>query len=208
MRWRGARTEVVEVSDATVVPGFVDAHCHPRPVYPFESQHTVVDLGPDKVKSIDELIALLRRKTAKTPKGRWIRGRGYQDSRLGRHPSRHDLDNLVAIVDHNKLQQFGWRGETAEDREPPEGPGELVAKFRAFGWRVIEIDGNDMRAVVDALEAACRPEGKPVAIVANTIKGKGVSFMEGDYKWHIGVPTDEQFSQAMTELGESSGDTA
>ncbi|MFV2064972.1 MAG: transketolase, partial [Chloroflexota bacterium] len=84
-------------------------------------------------------------------------------------------------------------------------PGELVAKFSASGWRVIETDGNDMRAVVEALEAACRPEGKPVAIVANTTKGKGVSFMEGDYKWHIGVPTDEQLALAMAELGEPNG---
>jgi len=121
---------------------------------------------------------------------------------------RHHLDNLIAIVDHNKLQQFGWRGDSAEHRLPPEDPGELVAKFSAFGWRVLEIDGNDMAAVVASLEAAIRPESKPVAIIANTTKGKGVSFMEGDYKWHIGAPDDEQFALAMAELGETEGGPA
>jgi transketolase len=117
--------------------------------------------------------------------------------------SRYRLDNLIAIVDHNKLQQFGWRGDSATDRLPPEVPGELVAKFSAFGWRVIDIDGHDMRHVVTALEDACRPEGRPVMIIANTIKGKGVSFMEGQYAWHIGVPTDEQLAQALDELGQT-----
>ncbi|MFV2063016.1 MAG: transketolase [Chloroflexota bacterium] len=116
---------------------------------------------------------------------------------------RHGLDNLIAIIDHNKLQQFGWRGESAADRLPPADPGELAAKFNAFGWRVLQIDGNDMAAVVEALETACRPLGKPVAIVADTVKGKGVSFMEGDYRWHIGVPTDEQLAIAMADLGEA-----
>ena len=121
---------------------------------------------------------------------------------------RFELDNLIAIVDQNHLQQFGWRGSSAHDRLPPQAPGALVAKFEAFGWRVIEIDGNAMAEVVEALEAACRPAGKPVAIIADTIKGKGVSYMEGDYKWHMGVPDDEQLALAMTELGEPDGGAA
>ncbi len=116
---------------------------------------------------------------------------------------RYDLDNLIAIVDHNRLQQFGWRGGTATDRLPPEEPGDLVARFAAFGWRVLDIDGNDMPSVMAGLEEACRPDGRPVAIIANTTKGNGVSFMENDYKWHIGVPDDKQYAAAMRELGES-----
>lgn len=118
---------------------------------------------------------------------------------------RYDLDNLIAIVDHNKLQQFGWRGSSAQDRLPPQMQGELVAKFSAFDWRVLDIDGNDMTAVVEALDEAQQPTGRPTAIIANTTKGAGVSFMEGQFKWHIGVPTDEELATAMAELGEAEG---
>jgi transketolase len=116
---------------------------------------------------------------------------------------RFALDNLIAIVDHNKFQQFGWRGENATDRLPPEDPGHLVARFKAFGWRVLEMNGNEMSDVVRVLEEATQPTGLPTAIIANTLKGYGVSFMAGDYKWHMGVPTEEQFAIAMAELGET-----
>ncbi len=116
---------------------------------------------------------------------------------------RFSADNLIAIIDHNKFQQFGWRGRDAKDRMPPEDPGHLAARFAAFGWRVLEMDGHDMAAVVATLETASRPDGRPVAIVAHTLKGRGVSFMEGNYAWHMGVPTPEQFATAMAELGES-----
>ncbi len=120
---------------------------------------------------------------------------------------RHGADNLIAIVDHNKLQQFGWRGEDAHHRLPPEDPGALAARFAAFGWRVLEVDGHDMAALLETLEAARRREGLPVAVIAHTTKGRGVSFMEGDFVWHMGVPTDEQFAQAMAELGEPTENT-
>ena len=122
---------------------------------------------------------------------------------------RYRIDNLIAIVDHNKFQQFGWRGESASDRLPPEDPGALVARFKAFGWRVLEMDGNDMADVVRVLDEAiaadraCRPP-----IIANTLKGYGVSYMAGNYQWHMGVPTDEEFAIAMAELGESDGGAA
>lgn len=116
---------------------------------------------------------------------------------------RYGADNLIAIVDHNRFQQFGWRGKSADDRLPPQDPGHLAARFAAFGWRVIETEGNDVRAVLTALDEARRPEGLPVAIIAHTLKGAGVSFMAGDFKWHMGVPTDEQYAVAMAELGES-----
>ncbi len=121
---------------------------------------------------------------------------------------RYKLDNLIAIVDHNKLQQFGWRGTSATDRLPPEEPGDLVARFRAFGWRVLEMDGNDMNDVVRVLDEARQPQGLPTAVIANTIKGYGVSFMAGNYKWHMGVPTEEEFAIAMADLGETEGGAA
>ena len=119
---------------------------------------------------------------------------------------RYRQDNLIAVVDHNRLQQFGWRGTHAHDRLPPEEAGELGARFAAFGWRVLETDGHDMQALVEALERAALPEGRPCVVVARTIKGKGISFMEGDYRWHMGVPTEEEMAVALTELGEPSGD--
>jgi transketolase len=115
---------------------------------------------------------------------------------------RYGLDNLIVIVDHNKLQQYGWPGAGPDDRLPPAWPGELVAKWSAFGWRVLEVDGHDMAAVVRALEEATVGDGRPVAIIANTIKGRGVSFMEGRYYWHTRTLTAAEFAAAMAELGE------
>jgi transketolase len=116
--------------------------------------------------------------------------------------SRYRVDDLIAIVDHNKLQQYGWPGRSAEVRLPPEEPGELVAKWTAFGWRVLEADGHDMAAVVQALEEASVPSGRPTVVVAHTVKGRGVSFMEGDYRWHSKPIKPEEFAAAMRELGE------
>ena len=117
--------------------------------------------------------------------------------------SRYGLDQLVAVVDHNKLQQFGWQGDTPEHRLPPEEPGELVRKWAAFGWRVLEIDGHDMAQIIAALASATgEPDGRPVAIIANTIKGRGLSFAEGEYLWHVKIPTAAEYAQALVELGE------
>ena len=115
---------------------------------------------------------------------------------------RYSLDNLVAIVDHNKLQQFGWHGDTVADRLPPYTGDQLVDRWTAFGWRVLEMDGHDMADILTKLEAAKDHGDGPVAIVAHTVKGKGVSYMENDFKWHSRVPTDEELAQAMEELGE------
>jgi transketolase len=118
--------------------------------------------------------------------------------------ARYGLDNLVAIVDHNRLQQFGWVESAAPERvpHPPEAPGELVAKWSAFGWRVIEVDGHDIPALVGTFDAAARPDGRPVAVVAHTVKGKGVSFMEDRYFWHTRPITPEELATAMSDLGE------
>lgn len=119
--------------------------------------------------------------------------------------SRYGLDNFVAIIDHNKLQQFGWSGTTLEERLTPYSGSQLVDRWTAFGWHVMEVDGHDIPAVIDVFEQARDYRGGPVAVVAHTVKGKGVSYMEGDYKWHMGVPTDEQLATAMDELAASDG---
>jgi transketolase len=116
--------------------------------------------------------------------------------------ARYGLDSLVAIIDHNKLQQFGWRGDGPDGRTPPESPGELVAKWTAFGWRVLEVDGHDMAAILRVLDEASRGDGRPTAIVSHTIKGKGVSFMEGHFYWHTRPMTADEFETAMADLGE------
>jgi transketolase len=119
--------------------------------------------------------------------------------------SRYRLDNLVAIIDHNKLQQYGWRGDTPAERISPYEPNQLAGRWSAFGWSVHEIDGHDMAAIVDVLETARNGSGGPVAVVAHTTKGRGVSFMEGDYLWHSQVPSAEQLGQALEELGHPQG---
>jgi predicted amidohydrolase YtcJ len=94
----GPQTQVLDLGGKTVVPGFIDAHAHPRPIYDEDSRWYEIDAGPDKIKTMDNLIAAVRRKAAKTPKGVPITGRGYQETKLGRHPTRADLDK--ATTDH------------------------------------------------------------------------------------------------------------
>ena len=106
----------------------------------------------------------------------------------------HALDNLVAVVDHNGLQIDGTIDEVNSAMP-------LADKFRAFKWHVIELaDGNDMEQIAAAFAEAREVSGAPVAIIAETVKGKGVSFMENQVGWHGKAPNDEQFEQAMAEL--------
>ena len=106
----------------------------------------------------------------------------------------HALDNLVAVVDHNGLQIDGTIDEVNSAMP-------LADKFRAFKWHVIELaDGNDMVQIEAAFAEAREVTGAPVAIIAETVKGKGVSFMENQVGWHGKAPNDEQFEQAMAEL--------
>lgn len=102
------------------------------------------------------------------------------------------LDNLTLIIDRNRLQQ-GARTEETVGLEP------LGDKYRAFGWDVVEADGHDPESLLPLLDGSIG-RTKPLCIVANTIKGKGVSFMEDQASWHHGVPNAEQFEQAMKEL--------
>ncbi|GBE23545.1 MAG TPA: transketolase [Actinobacteria bacterium] len=117
--------------------------------------------------------------------------------------NRYHLDRLVAIIDQNNLQQFGWRGDTETERLTPYVGDELAGRWRAFGWHVLEVDGHDIQAFLNTVEKARAVSGSPVAIVAHTIKGKGVSYMEDNYTWHARVPTEEEFAVAMRELGDT-----
>lgn len=103
-------------------------------------------------------------------------------------------DNLCAVLDWNGVQLDG----TTEDIMPM---GDIPAKFKAFGWNCIEIDGHDLDAVYDAFETAKTVKGVPTIILAHTVKGKGVSFMEGKNTWHGKAIGDEDYAKAMEELG-------
>ena len=103
------------------------------------------------------------------------------------------LDNLVAIVDHNRLQIDGWNSEVM-NIEP------LADKWRAFGWHTIEIDGHDFDQVLGAFREAREVGGKPTAIIARTVKGKGVSFMEDQVDFHGKAPTPDEVERALREL--------
>ena len=109
--------------------------------------------------------------------------------------SNYKLDNLVAIIDRNRLQISGNTEEVMK-LEP------LGERWASFGWEVIEVDGNNIEELYKTFKSLPRVEGKPHLILANTIKGKGVSFMENVAKWHHGVPNEEQFIQAIGELKE------
>lgn len=108
------------------------------------------------------------------------------------------VDNLTAILDCNRIQNDDF----IQSILPMEPPAE---KWRVFGWHVIEIDGHSMPQVVAALEASRCITGQPVMIVANTVKGKGVSFMEDDPAWHGRAPSAEQARQALDEIRNAAG---
>jgi transketolase len=110
--------------------------------------------------------------------------------------SKFKLDNLVCILDYNKAQIDGY----VKDVMPIEP---IADKWVAFGWHVIKVNGHDFGQLIDAFEKAAAIKGKPVFILADTIKGKGVSFMENKVDWHGVAPTPEQAEQAIRELNAS-----
>ncbi len=111
--------------------------------------------------------------------------------------SRYQLDNLVAILDHNRLQQYGWH-KPSGILPPLDAPRPM---WEAFGWEVLEVDGHDIAAFIETMQTAkAMRSGKPVMVIAHTTKGKGVSFMENDYLWHARVPTDDELKRALVEL--------
>jgi len=105
----------------------------------------------------------------------------------------YKTDNLVAILDRNRIQATGPITERF-DTNP------VIPKWEAFGWHVMEIDGHNMGEIIDALDEADKVKGKPVMIVANTIKGKGISFAENTAKYHNGILSEEEYRQALKEL--------
>ena len=107
--------------------------------------------------------------------------------------SHRKLDNFVAIVDNNGLQIDGAVDDVCS-------PYPIDEKFKAFGFHVIEVDGHDFDALKAAFDEAKQTKGQPTAIIAKTVKGKGVSFMENQCSWHGTAPNDEQYAQAMEEL--------
>lgn len=107
--------------------------------------------------------------------------------------SHHGLDNLVVVIDYNKIQAMGHTKEVI-DLEP------FFDKWRAFGWGVREVNGHDIEVLVHELESIPFIEKKPSCLIAHTIKGKGVSFMEGKVLWHYRTPQGEEYEAALREL--------
>lgn len=107
--------------------------------------------------------------------------------------AQYKLDNLCVIIDKNQLQITGPTKEVCSTDPLPQ-------KWESFGWAVQEIEGNNIAAITAAFDALPFEKGKPSVIIANTVKGKGVSFMENQIKWHHGVPSQEQYHQAQNEL--------
>ena len=106
----------------------------------------------------------------------------------------HKLDNMIAILDKNQVQETGKTKDIMDI-------GDVSAKWKAFGWNVIESNGDDMDEIVKALDRASSMKNeKPTMIISNTIKGKGVSFMELNYKFHGKAPNDEEYKKAMEEI--------
>ena len=107
--------------------------------------------------------------------------------------SKYNLDNLCVIVDNNNLQIDG-------NIKDVKGLNKIEEKFESFGFKVITVDGNNIEQLIDGFDRAKMTKGVPTAIIAKTIKGKGVSFMENNASWHGKAPNDEQYEMAMKEL--------
>ncbi len=113
----------------------------------------------------------------------------------------YGLGNLTVIMDANNLQQFGWGRGSDLERQPP--AAHVADAFRAFGWEVEAVDGHDIGALLTCFREARAPRTRPLLIVARTIKGKGVSFMEGNFNWHAKVPNGQDLARALAELGDA-----
>jgi transketolase len=111
----------------------------------------------------------------------------------------YGVDNLTVILDRNNCQIDG-PNDTIMSLEP------VVAKWKAFGWHVLEVDGHDYAQLGAAFDEALATAGKPTIIIANTVLGKGVDFMEGDYQWHHGAPSGAELNDALRQLGKAGAD--
>ncbi|MBN1829604.1 MAG: transketolase [Deltaproteobacteria bacterium] len=110
--------------------------------------------------------------------------------------SKFHLDTLIAIIDKNRLQMDG----ACEDVMPT---GDIASKFRAFGWEAFNMDGHNMEDILLTVEKAYKVKGRPVAIVADTVKGRGVSYMENRFEWHGKCPDRDQYKCALKEIREA-----
>ncbi|MCF8224260.1 MAG: transketolase [Bacteroidales bacterium] len=122
--------------------------------------------------------------------GELAEGSNWEAAMMAAH---YRLDNLHAILDHNTLQITGRNREVCS-------PYPINEKFRAFGWEVTEVNGHDISKLRKVFKTIPRKKGKPSLIIASSVKGKGISFMEDEKKWHHGVPSDEQYKLALGEL--------
>ena len=104
------------------------------------------------------------------------------------------MDNLCAVLDFNGLQIDG-------DITKVMNPTPFDKKYEAFGWNVIVIDGHDFNQIKEAFDSAKETKGQPTIIIAKTVKGKGVSFMENNYGWHGKAPNEDEYNIAMNDLG-------
>lgn len=146
-------------------------------------------------------VAVGKALSAKRPKANWKTFVVLSDGELDEgsnweaimFAAHHHLDNLVAIVDYNKLQSLTTVDMTL-------GLEPLAEKFRAFGWAVHESDGHDHNGLAELLGSTPWVPGKPSVLIAHTVKGKGVSFMEHQVDWHYKSPTEEQLQQALSEV--------
>jgi len=107
--------------------------------------------------------------------------------------SHYKLDNLCAIIDHNKLQITGPTSQVC-NTDP------IDKKFESFGWSVKHVDGHDYDALIKTFDVLPFEQDKPSLVIAHTVKGKGISYMENNIKWHHGVPDEKQYEAALTEL--------
>lgn len=114
--------------------------------------------------------------------------------------TRYGLDNITGIVDVNGLQQYGWPAAEVGRRRAPFTIRELRARWRAFGWKVVVADGHDFASILDAFEAVGAPDGTPGMVLARTVKGRGVPFMEGQAAWHARVPSGPEVEAAIRAL--------
>lgn len=117
-------------------------------------------------------------------------GQVWEAALFGAH---YKLDNLTAILDLNNVQLMGHVDQIM-------GIAPVADKWRAFGWKVLEIDGHDFKQIIDSFYRSKEVKERPTIIIANTIKGKGVSFMENTCKWHGNVPTQDEYNAAMAQI--------
>jgi transketolase len=125
--------------------------------------------------------------------GEWDEGSNWEAVLFAAH---HKLDNLVIVIDYNKIQSLDFVDKTI-------GLEPFAAKFRAFGWGVREVDGHDVGALRTLLEAVPLEAGRPTAVIAHTIKGKGVTWMEGKVLWHYRPPAEDELEKALAEVAAS-----